>query len=86
MILAILIFYTDTKTVCIRICCKNKICVNLFCKFKSEFKCLCCLRVRIADCREVSVRKLLLRYYIYILKTKLFQDSSCRNITGSMKR
>ena len=85
MVLTVFIFYTDTKTVCIRICCKYDICINFFCKLQAKFKCLCCLRVRIADCREISVWKFLFRYYVYVLKSKLFQDSSGRDITSSVK-
>ena len=82
--LGILNIYAET--ICIRICCKNKVCILLLGKLESQFKCLCCLWVRIADCREISIRKLLLGYYIYIFKADLLEDSSRRDITCSVKR
>ena len=86
MILAVPVFYTNAKTVCIRVCRKYDVCIYFSGKLQAKFKCLCCLRVRIADCREISIRKFLFRYYVYVLKSKLFKDSSGRDITGSVKR
>ena len=86
MILAVPVFYTNAKTVCIRVCRKYDVCIYFSGKLQAKFKCLCCLRVRIADCREISVWKFLFRYYVYVLKSKLFKDSSGRDITGSVKR
>ena len=86
MVLSVFILYADAKTVCIRVCGKYDVCIHFLRKLQAKLKCLCCLRVRIADCREIPVRKLLLRYYIYILKSKLFKDPSGRDIAGSVKR
>jgi len=86
MIFTVFVFDTYTKTICIRICCKNEICIYFFCKLQSKFKSFCCFRIRIADCREISVRKFLLFNHIYILESEFFKDSSCRDVSGSVKR
>ena len=65
------ILYIYAKTVCIRICCQNKICVFLLCKCKCQFKCFCCLWIWIAYSRELSIWKLLLWNYINMSKAKL---------------
>ena len=67
MIFAIFIFDTYTKTVCIRVSCKNEVCIYFFCKFQTKLKSFCRFRIRIADSREISVRKFLLFYYINIV-------------------
>ena len=85
MIFSVFVFDTNAKTVCIRICCKNKICIYFFCKFQTKFKSFCCFRIRITYCWEISIRKFLFFDNINVLKSKFFEDSSCRNVTSSMK-
>ena len=65
------ILYTYTKTVGIRVRRQYKIRIDLLCQLQSECKCLIRLRIWIADSREITVRKLLLRNHIYMLKAKL---------------
>ena len=65
------ILYTYAKTVGIRVRRQYKIRIYLLCQLQSECKCLIRLRIWIADSREITVRKLLLRNYIYMLKAKL---------------
>ena len=79
------IFCMNTKTVCIRICGKNNICIYFFCKLKSKCPGIFVLRVRIWNCREVSVRNLLFFHNINLCETKLTENSSDRNISGSVK-
>ena len=85
MILAVFIFYTHTKTVCIRVCGKNKVCIDLLCQLKAKDKGFVRFRIRIAYRWELAVRQLLLRYNIYVVKADLFKDSSGRNITCAVK-
>ena len=66
------VLYIHAETVCIRVCCKDQVCIDFFAEGKSKFKCLCCFRVRVAYGREVSIRQLLLRNNVYIFKTKFF--------------
>ena len=66
------IFYVNTKAVCIRVCGKDQVCIYFFCKLQAQSESFCCLRVRIAYSREVTVRELLLFYYIDMLKSQLF--------------
>ena len=72
MIFAVFVFYPYTQTVCIRICSKHNVCIHFSCQLKSQFKCLCRLRIRIRNSREFAVRQFLLFDYVYVLKTELF--------------
>ena len=72
MVYTIFVFDTYTKAVCIRIGCQNQICIDLFCKFQSQFESFFCFRIRITYRREIAVWQFLLFYYIYMFKTKLF--------------
>ena len=86
MIFAVLVLDTYTKTVCIRVCCQNEVCIYFFGKFQSKFECLCCFRVRIAYCREIAIRQFLLFDNVNVLKSKFFEDSSCRDVSCAVKR
>ena len=80
------VFYTTSQTVCIRIGSQYQICIYFFCKFQSQFKSFVCFRIRVTYSREFTIRKFLLFYYIYIFKAQLFQNSSCRDISCTVKR
>ena len=82
----LLILCIDTKSVRIRVSGQNNVCIHFCRKLQSQCKCVLILRIRIAYSREISVRKLLLFYYINIVKSKFFQYTSYRNITCSVKR
>ena len=85
VILAILILYIHTETVCIWIRCENEICVMLLCKCKCKLECFCCLRVWIAYSWEIAIWQFLLWNNIYILKAKFTQNSSGWDISRSMQ-
>ena len=80
------IFCIYTKPVCIRVCRKNYVCIFLFCKFKRKCPRFLVLRVRISNCRKVSVRLFLFPDNIDIFKSKFFKNSSDRYISRSVKR
>ena len=82
----LLILCIDSKSVCIRVSSQNDVCVYFCRKFQSQCKCILVFRVRIAYCREISVRKFLLFYYINVVKSKFFQYTSYRNVSCSVKR
>ncbi len=69
---AVLVFYPYAQTVRIRVCGQDKVCIHFLCQFQAQLKSLVRFRVRIADCGELTVRQLLFRDYIDILKAQLF--------------
>ena len=84
MIFTLLVLNIHAQTICIRIRCENKIRIMLLRKCKGKLKGFCRLRIRIADSRKLSIRKLLLRNDIYILKAEFTKNSAGRDITCTM--
>ncbi len=82
----LLILYIYAKTIRIWVCRQHQIRILLLRKLKCKSKCLLCLWIWIAHSRELSIRQLLFWHNIYILKAKLLQHSSRRNISCAMKR
>ena len=80
------IFYPHTETVSIRVRSQHQISIHFLCQLQSQIKRFVCFRVRIAHGRKFSIWKFLLFYHIYIFKSQLFQHSSGRNISCTMKR
>ncbi len=80
------ILHVDTQPVRIGIGSQHQIGVHFLCQLQSQRKCLCGLRVRIADRRELAVRQLLLRHHVHVLEADLPQHSACRDVAGAVQR
>ena len=62
----------NAETVSIRVGSEDDICIHLFGQLEGQSESFLILRVRVADSREITIRKLLLFYHMNLGKAKLF--------------
>ena len=86
MVLALCIPHMYTDAVSIRIGGKNQVGADLFRQLKTEFKRLWRLGIRIPDCREITVRQLLLGNDRDMFEAGIPQNALYREIACAVER